>query len=90
MKYAAIAGDGCGGRSERSNRAPQSRSIRASLRRSTDAPATSFCTQGNIVKANADTAMVVINQVKPVYVDFALPEQELARFGTTWDRIRWR
>ena len=34
--------------------------------------------QGNLVKANADTAMVVINQVKPVYVDFALPEQDLA------------
>jgi len=33
---------------------------------------------GNLVKANADTAMVVINQVKPVYVDFALPEQDLA------------
>ncbi len=34
--------------------------------------------QGNLVKANADTAMVVINQVRPVYVDFALPEQDLA------------
>ncbi len=33
---------------------------------------------GNLVKANADTAMVVINQVRPVYVDFALPEQDLA------------
>ena len=42
------------------------------------APATSILHQGNIVKANADTAMVVINQVKPVYVDFALPEQQLA------------
>ncbi len=34
--------------------------------------------EGNLVKANADTAMVVINQVRPVYVDFAVPEQELA------------
>ena len=34
--------------------------------------------EGNLVKANADTAMVVINQTKPVYVDFALPEQDLA------------
>jgi membrane fusion protein, multidrug efflux system len=34
--------------------------------------------EGNLVKANADTAMVVINQVRPVYVDFALPEQNLA------------
>ncbi len=33
--------------------------------------------EGNLVKANADTAMVVINQIKPVYVDFALPEQDL-------------
>lgn len=34
--------------------------------------------EGNLVKANADTAMVVINQIRPVYVDFALPEQDLA------------
>ena len=34
--------------------------------------------EGNLVKENADTAMVVINQIKPVYVDFALPEQQLA------------
>jgi membrane fusion protein, multidrug efflux system len=33
---------------------------------------------GNLVKANADTAMVVINQIRPVYVDFSLPEQQLA------------
>jgi multidrug efflux system membrane fusion protein len=32
---------------------------------------------GNIVKANADTAMVVINQIKPIYVQFALPERDL-------------
>ncbi|HLI79017.1 MAG TPA: efflux RND transporter periplasmic adaptor subunit [Candidatus Binataceae bacterium] len=35
--------------------------------------------EGNLVKANADTAMVVINQIKPVYVDFSVPEQELAQ-----------
>ena len=34
--------------------------------------------EGNLVKANADTAMVVINQVRPVYVDFSVPEQQLA------------
>jgi multidrug efflux system membrane fusion protein len=34
--------------------------------------------QGNVVKANADTDMVVINQIKPVYVTFSLPEQSLA------------
>ena len=33
---------------------------------------------GNLVKANADTAMVVINQIKPVYVDFSIPEQRLS------------
>jgi membrane fusion protein, multidrug efflux system len=32
---------------------------------------------GNIVKANADTAMVVINEIKPIYVRFALPERDL-------------
>ena len=32
---------------------------------------------GNLVKPDADTAMVVINQVHPVYVDFAVPEQKL-------------
>jgi multidrug efflux system membrane fusion protein len=32
---------------------------------------------GNIVKANADTPMVVINQIKPIYVKFALPERDL-------------
>ena len=39
--------------------------------------------EGNLVKENADTAMVVINQIKPVYVDFALPEQELAGVRTS-------
>jgi len=33
---------------------------------------------GNLVKPDADTAMVIINQVHPVYVDFAIPEQKLA------------
>ena len=32
---------------------------------------------GNLVKPDADTAMVVINQVHPVYVDFAIPEHKL-------------
>ena len=32
---------------------------------------------GNVVKAN-DTALVVINQITPVYVDFSVPEQHLA------------
>ena len=33
--------------------------------------------QGNMVKAN-DTMLVTINQTKPIYVRFALPEQELS------------
>jgi len=33
---------------------------------------------GNMVKANDTAALVVINQVKPVYVSFAIPEQQLA------------
>jgi membrane fusion protein, multidrug efflux system len=33
--------------------------------------------QGNMVKAN-DTVLVTINQTKPIYVTFALPEQELS------------
>ncbi|OGL00464.1 MAG: hypothetical protein A3E31_10235 [Candidatus Rokubacteria bacterium RIFCSPHIGHO2_12_FULL_73_22] len=33
---------------------------------------------GNVVKANEDTPMVVINQVHPIYVSFAVPEQYLA------------
>lgn len=39
--------------------------------------------EGNLVKENADTAMVVINQIKPIYVDFALPEHELAAVRTS-------
>lgn len=32
---------------------------------------------GNLVKANDTAALVVINQVRPVYVTFAIPEQDL-------------
>lgn len=34
--------------------------------------------QGNLIKANDDKAMVTINQVQPIYVDFSVPEQNLA------------
>lgn len=34
---------------------------------------------GNVVKANADDPMLVINQLKPVYVNFAVPESDLAQ-----------
>jgi len=33
---------------------------------------------GNLVKANDTTPLVVINQVEPVYVQFAVPDQNLA------------
>lgn len=33
--------------------------------------------QGNMVAANGDDPLVVINQVSPIHVDFALPEQHL-------------
>lgn len=34
--------------------------------------------QGNLIKANADNSMVVINQIQPIYVTFSVPEQYLA------------
>lgn len=34
--------------------------------------------QGNMIKAN-DTVMAVINQIRPIYVSFSVPEQELIR-----------
>ena len=33
--------------------------------------------QGNVIKANADNPMVVINQIQPIYVTFSVPEQYL-------------
>ena len=33
--------------------------------------------EGNVIKANADTGMVMIQQVQPIYVDFSVPEQYL-------------
>lgn len=32
---------------------------------------------GNMIKANADDPMVVINQLQPIYVSFAVPEKDL-------------
>ena len=34
--------------------------------------------RGNLVKANDTNPLVVINQVQPIYVNFAVPEQQLA------------
>jgi multidrug efflux system membrane fusion protein len=33
--------------------------------------------EGNLVKANADTPLVVINQISPIYVNFSVPEEYL-------------
>ena len=33
--------------------------------------------EGNLVKSNADTPLVVINQIQPVYVTFSVPERDL-------------
>jgi multidrug efflux system membrane fusion protein len=41
---------------------------------------------GNILKANDDNPIVVINQVHPIYVSFAVPEQhltEIKKYGST-------
>ena len=34
--------------------------------------------RGNVIKANEDNPMVVIAQIRPIYVSFAVPEQQLA------------
>lgn len=34
-------------------------------------------TRGNVIKAN-DVSLITINQIKPIYVDFSVPEQNLA------------
>jgi multidrug efflux system membrane fusion protein len=32
---------------------------------------------GNMIKADADTAMLVINQIQPIYTSFSIPQQDL-------------
>ncbi|MCU1230442.1 MAG: efflux pump, family, rane fusion lipoprotein [Acidobacteria bacterium] len=39
---------------------------------------------GNIIRANDTTPLVVINQVQPVYVQFSVPERELAKLRATF------
>jgi membrane fusion protein, multidrug efflux system len=44
--------------------------------------------QGNLIKANADTSMVVINQIQPIYITFSVPDQKLSeikKYMTTGD-----
>ena len=36
-----------------------------------------FANEGNLIKANADNPMVVLNQIQPIYVTFSVPEQHL-------------
>jgi len=40
---------------------------------------------GNLVRANDTTPLVVINQIAPVYVQFAVPEQDLTKLRTRGD-----
>jgi len=37
-----------------------------------------FANEGNLIKANADNPMVIINQIQPIYVTFTVPEQNLS------------
>ena len=38
--------------------------------------------QGNLVKANDTTALLTVNQLDPIYVDFSVPERHLADLRT--------
>lgn len=37
-----------------------------------------FSNEGNLIKANADNAMVIVNQIQPIYVTFSVAEQYLS------------
>ena len=37
-----------------------------------------FSNEGNLIKANADNPMVVVNQIQPIYVTFSVAEQYLS------------
>jgi membrane fusion protein, multidrug efflux system len=51
------------------------------IRSSIDGPTGSLMVHaGNIIKANDTTPLVVINQITPVYVQFAVPESQLGDF----------
>lgn len=45
---------------------------------------------GNIVKSNSTPAMIVINQVNPIYVSFSVPEQYLGEVRKFMDQGRLR
>jgi len=37
-----------------------------------------FANEGNLIKANADNPMVIVNQIQPIYVTFSVAEQYLS------------
>ena len=48
---------------------------------------------GNLVKANGDDALVVINQIEPIFVSFAVPEHHLPEIRTRTrggGKLAWR
>ena len=45
---------------------------------------------GNVVKANDTLALVTINQIRPIYVTFAIPEKELVRIRQYLGRGRMK
>jgi multidrug efflux system membrane fusion protein len=44
--------------------------------------------EGNVIKANADTAMVVIHQIQPVYATFSVPENALPLVSTYMQKAK--
>jgi len=42
--------------------------------------------EGNLVRVNDNTALVVINQVRPIYVSFSLPEQHLGEIKNRMEK----
>lgn len=45
---------------------------------------------GNVVKANDTLPLVIINQIRPIYVSFSIPEKELSRIRQHLGRSRMR
>jgi len=41
---------------------------------------------GNLVQANGDTALVVVNQMRPIFVNFGVPERYLAAVSEQYSR----
>jgi len=45
---------------------------------------------GNLVKANGDTALVVLNQLRPIFVNFGVPERYLSAVSQQYSRRKLR